>query len=117
VPINSPLKPIFQDTVAKIVESGMMDYIVSDWQGKGIPNYSASELMILSFGQVILVFLVVAGMFGISACIFCAEMGRKKIEQFKLAKKTKQTSNRKKRHIPKDLLRYPENTKWDSLPH
>lgn len=96
-----------------------MDYLLKAWEGNEIPQISAVELMVLSAGQIILVFFIVACTFGCSFCIFCCELAHKKVhnirQERKLMKKSKEQG--KKQRLPKELLRYPQletakKSKW-----
>lgn len=116
VPFNSPLKPILQLATTKLQEAGTMDYLITKWEGKEIASAGQVETMILSPGQVVLVFFIVAATFSISGCIFLAELCHKKVKILAVlqAKDKKQQAlnkaRRKKILIPKDLLKYPDDT-------
>ena len=60
VPLNSPLKLIFKNALLQLSESGGLDYISTVWEGKEIGSSSGggSELVVLSIGQVLLVFIL-----------------------------------------------------------
>ena len=61
VPLNSPLKLIFKHALLQLSESGGLDYISTVWEGKEIGSSSGgggSELVVLSIGQVLLVFIL-----------------------------------------------------------
>ena len=82
--------------------------------------------MVLSAGQVILVFFVVAAFFSTAMFIFLCELVHKRVKQYQTEKKMKIEESRKrsrkykkKDRLPKDLLRYPivvippdEASKW-----
>ena len=53
---NSPLKPIFQKALAKTFERGQHERLVLEWEGRNVPSRQGSETMILSAGQVFLIF-------------------------------------------------------------
>ena len=80
VPTNSPLKPILQMGSSALVEAGTSDYLIKAWEGKGIPQGSLVEVMILTPGQVILIFIVIIFTFSISICVFCFEVGHQKLK-------------------------------------
>ena len=118
MPFNSPLKPILQKASNTLIEAGTSDYLLKLWEGKGIPQSGAVEIMILSAGQVILVFFVMGGTFSFALFIFCCEMGHKKIKEVdKRRQHRKQVSQTLKGNVrqiilPKDLLKYPDKSKW-----
>lgn len=96
-----------------------MDYLLKAWEGNEIPQISAVELMVLSAGQIILVFFIVACTFGCSFCIFCCEVAHKKVhnirEERKLKRKTSNKEGKKAMRLPKELLKYPQletKSKW-----
>ena len=123
VPINSPLKPILQTASNSLTEAGARDYLLKQWEGTGIPQAGAVEVMVLTAGQVILVFFIVLGTFSMAWVAFFCELCHKTIKDFKMARAEKKfdsrgTTGRKtgKKHgnqLPKDLLKYPnDKSKW-----
>ena len=66
VPHNSPLKPILQRACTILMENGMLDFLIGTWEGKDIPGNGVVEVMILTAGQIILVFFIIAATFGFS---------------------------------------------------
>ena len=122
VPINSPLKPILQTASNSLTEAGARDYLLKQWEGTGIPQAGAVEVMVLTAGQVILVFFIVLGTFSMAWVAFFCELCHKTIKDFKKARAEKfdsrGTTGRKtgKKHgnqLPKDLLKYPnDKSKW-----
>lgn len=80
LPFNSPLKPILQKGVNSMIEGGSVDHLLKLWEGKGIPVNAASEKMVLTAGQVFLVFVVVFFTFSLAVLIFCCEVLHKKME-------------------------------------
>ncbi len=117
VPFNSPLKPILQVATNTFIESGTMDFMLKAWEGKEIPQNSAAEIMILTVGQVILVFVIVFMTFSLSLVVFLCELCHKQIKERRLQIKLEKAKlgMGKKRHmkIPNELLRYPSHSKWD----
>ena len=87
----------------QIMESGMMDYIGTKWKGQEIPQSQDSDLMILSGGQTLLIFLIMVSAFGLSFIIFIAELINSKLENVKkhLSKKKKKKS---KKTFPKIIV-------------
>ena len=79
VPLNSPLKPILQSASTKLIESGIKDTLLNYWVGKSIQQTGGVEVMVLTTGQVILIFLVILATFGCSVLILCCEIGHKRI--------------------------------------
>ena len=77
VPFNSPLKPILQMASMKLTEAGTNDHLITAWEGKAIPQIGAVEAMVLSAGQVILVFFIVCAMFSVSFICFFGELVHK----------------------------------------
>jgi hypothetical protein len=73
VPKNNPLKPIFQQTVNEIIESGTMDNIIAKWEGPPIKTESKPETMILTIGQVILIYMTLGSAFAFVLLIFGLE--------------------------------------------
>jgi hypothetical protein len=53
---NSPLKPMFTNGMSKLLERGQYERLQLKWQGSGIQSAGAVDLMILSGGQVFLIF-------------------------------------------------------------
>lgn len=115
IPFNSPLKPILQKACSELQEAGTMDYLVSVWEGKDIPTVSAVELMILTPGQVILVFCVVALCFSFSFLVFCCEIVHKKMKAVKNQRQMRKSTKRKGKKIvkitPEEFLR-SQQSKW-----
>ena len=66
---NSPLTPIFRLAVAKTFERGQYDRLSLTWQGNKIPSSGAVEIMILTAGQVFLIFSVL--LFLLSTSLIC----------------------------------------------
>lgn len=83
IPVNSPLKPILQRACSLLQEAGTMDYLLKAWEGKEIPQIGAVEVMVLTAGQVILIFFVVMAFFSCSMIVFCGEIIRKKVYDMK----------------------------------
>ena len=76
---NSPLKPIFNNAIIQLKESGTFDYLVTKWEGKDIVTSGGSVLYSLTFGQVILAILLFVSYFGIALFVFISELIFKKI--------------------------------------
>ena len=54
------------------------DTLFNYWVGKSIQQTSGAEVMVLTTGQVILIFLVILATFGCSVFILCCEIGHKR---------------------------------------
>ena len=103
---------MFRKLQIDMIESGVMDYLSLQWLGKGIPGTgSGSDLMILSVGQVVLIFIVMGCMFGVTGIVFILEITGKAFSTWYRRRK-----NRKKRRKTKKLMmkqddyfiRYPD---------
>jgi hypothetical protein len=70
---NSPVKSMFKLASSRIMESGAFHYLLQRWEGRGIPTVTEVELMVLSGGQMILVFIVMALAFFMTFITFCGE--------------------------------------------
>jgi hypothetical protein len=79
LPKGSPLTPFFQQAMAKLVENGMREHTTTKWEGQDINTESATETMVLTTGQLVLVFIIMSAAFGFVAIIFCFELIRKRI--------------------------------------
>jgi len=80
VPINSPLKPILQKASNTLLEAGTMDYLVKVWEGLDIPDLGAVEIMVLTAGQVVLIFFIIIAWFGMAICVFGCELVHKRVK-------------------------------------
>ena len=83
LPFNSPLKPILQKGTNTMIEGGTAGYLLKKWEGKGIPRNPASDAMVLSAGQVILVFMAFLFTFGFAAFVLCCEVCHKQLKSVK----------------------------------
>ena len=87
LPFNSPLKPILQRGTNAMIERGSVGYLLKKWEGTGIPVNAASEVMVLTSGQVFLVFVIVFLTFSFAGVIFLCEVFHKKFDGMKVKKK------------------------------
>ena len=71
---NSPLKPILQAAFNSLTESGIKDALLAEWEGSSIPQNDEVETMVLTNGQMILVFLFILFFFGWSILILFFEI-------------------------------------------
>ena len=105
-----------------MTEAGIRDILLKAWEGTGIPQAGAVEVMVLTAGQVILVFFIVLGTFSCAILAFCCEIGHKTVQDFKKERAEKlhsrgttgrKTGKKQGNHLPKDLLKYPDSkSKW-----
>ena len=86
---NSPLKPILQAAANALTEAGITDALLKDWEGVSIPQNAEVETMVLTSGQVILVFLVILATFGCSILILFCEINYKIVIDLKKARALK----------------------------
>ena len=82
---NSPLTPIFRLAVAKTFERGQYDRLSLNWQGKKIPGTGAVEIMILTAGQVFLIFGVLLFLLSTSLICLALELMHYKAKQLSKA--------------------------------
>ena len=75
---NSPLKPILQKGTNALIETGALDHLLKTWVGTGVPINKDSEKMVLSAGQVFLVFGIMLLTIGTVCCILLCEVVNKK---------------------------------------
>jgi hypothetical protein len=93
-PWNSPLKPILQKATNRFIESGTADYMSKAWEGNDIPSKTAAETMILSAGQVVLVFFIMACTFICAGMVFLCELCHKRIKDHEMLKKNSKNGNK-----------------------
>ena len=77
VQLNSPLKPILQAAFNSLTEAGIKDALLEEWEGSSIPQNDEVETVVLTNGQMILVFLVILFFFGCSILILFCEISLK----------------------------------------
>ena len=77
VQLNSPLKPIMQAAFNSLTEAGIKDALLEEWEGSSIPQNDHVETMVLTNGQMTLVFLVILFFFGFSILILFCEITHK----------------------------------------
>ena len=80
---NSPLTPMFTIGMTKIFERGSYDRLSVAWQGAPLSYSGAVEIMVLSGGQVILVFAILLSLLGISFFFLVGELFHKKFQSVK----------------------------------
>ena len=99
VPLNSPLKPIFQKISNHLIEAGTMDHLKINWEGMEITQIGSSDFTALSVGQVVLIFLIIILFFGFSFFIFLGEIVHSQSKKIPLD----QTKLEKKSEIEEDI--------------
>ena len=77
VQLNSPLKPILQAASNALTEAGIKDALLKEWEGVSIPQNAEVDAMVLTNGQLILVFLIILATFACSALILFCEINHK----------------------------------------
>jgi hypothetical protein len=86
---NSPLKPILQAAANALTEAGIKDALLKEWEGVSIPQNAEVETMVLTSGQVILVFIIILATFGCSMLILLCEINHKIVIDLKIARALK----------------------------
>ena len=79
VELNSPLTPILRAASTTLAEAGIKDALLKEWEGASIQQNAEVETMVLTNGQVILVFSIILSTFGCSILILFCEISHKKI--------------------------------------
>ena len=88
-----------QKAFDQIREAGTMEYLVTKWKGDSIPQNSGEDLMILSAGQTLLIFIIMCGAFALAGIVFCMEVVDFKMKHLKFSsKKRKKRRKRKKKN-------------------
>ena len=82
VPKNSPLKPILQSASNTLTQTGINDAFLKHWEGSSFSQSSGRDLMVLTPGQLFLIFLVMLVTICFSVFILCCEIGSKSISDF-----------------------------------
>ena len=83
VNLNSPLRPILRAASTAMAEAGIKYALLEEWEGKSIPKNDVVENMVLTNGQVILVFVVILFFFGCSMLILFCEINHKMFTDYK----------------------------------
>ena len=89
VNLNSPLRPILRAASTALAEAGIKYALLEEWEGKSIPKNDVVETMVLTNGQVILVFVVILFFFGCSMLILFCEINHKMFTDYKKARAQK----------------------------
>ena len=79
LPFNSPLKPILQSASNTLIETGIQDAILKDWEGTAIPQAGEFEILILTTGHTILVFMLILTVISITIMILFCEIYHKRM--------------------------------------
>jgi hypothetical protein len=85
VELNSPLTPILRAASTALAEAGIKDSLLEEWEGTSIPQNTEVETVVLTSGQIILVFLVILFFFGCSILILFCEIKYKIFMDYKKA--------------------------------
>ena len=72
--LNSPLTPILRAASTACAEAGIKYTLLEEWEGASIPQNPEVETMVLTNGQMILVFLFILFFFGWSILILFFEI-------------------------------------------
>ena len=88
------------------------------FSGDKIPGIGVIEVMVLTAGQVVLIFFIILGFFAVIMMIFVCEVIYKSIKDIKqdhFDASSPVPGQPTKLQLPKDLIVYPEaETKWQS---
>ena len=76
---NSPVKAVFDLGLRKLRESGTVSQLQVKWEGQKIISQSDVDKMILSPGQVILIYFIMGGAFALALVVFVMELIATKI--------------------------------------
>ena len=91
---------------------------VFSFSGDKIPGIGVIEVMVLTAGQVVLIFFIILGFFAVIGMIFVCELiykGIKDIKQDHFDAASPIPGKPTKLQLPNDLIVYPEaETKWQS---
>ena len=77
-PKNCPLTPIFKYAMLKLDEGGTFEFLQKKWMGS-IPIAKSDGATILSFGQVILIIIILSAAVGLSLLVLLCEILSKMI--------------------------------------
>ena len=93
---NSPLKLIFSKGILQLSESGAMGYFATKWKGRSIESTGGSDFVVLSGGQVILIFIIFLSFFASVFLIYLFELLYKAYQKHKTVRNvqpSKQSNN------------------------
>ena len=99
----------------QFMEAGMMDYIGSKWKGQEIPQSQESDLMILSGGQTLLIFLIMVAAFGLSFLIFIFEIINSKLKTVKIRYSRKKVKKMKKHKSHPKIIVHSRSVKLSRI--
>ena len=97
------------------MEAGMMDYIGSKWKGQEIPQSQESDLMILSGGQTLLIFLIMVAAFGLSFVIFILELINSKLKTVRIRFPKKKIRKLKKHKTYPKIIVHSKSVKLSNI--
>ena len=92
-PKKSPLIPLFTHATTKLFERGQSIRTDFKWQGNKIKSEGAVDVLILTSGQVFLIYAILAFFLGLSIILLSMEYCHKKCRPF-MSEKTKTIQKR-----------------------
>ena len=75
---NSPLKPILQKGINQMIERGIEEQLLKQWQGTGVPVNNKIDTVVLGGGQVVLIYMIEGGTILVALFILSCEIYHKK---------------------------------------
>ena len=75
---NSPLKPILQQGITQLIERGIEEQLLKQWEGTGVPVNNKIDTVVLGGGQVVLIYMIEAGTIFLALFILSCEIYHKK---------------------------------------
>lgn len=94
-PKNSPLVPMTRYAFDQLREGGMIEYLSIKWKGNSLPNMESADLIELSAGQTLLIFILMGSALALTSLILCFEFVHKRLLNRKPPKR--RSKKRKKR--------------------
>ena len=79
------------------------------WQGDALPKSEEVEKLEISAGQVVLIFIIMASVLGVSLLLFLCEIVHKKLRIMYRERQLRKWAKSRKpfSYVPPDLLKYP----------
>jgi hypothetical protein len=81
-PFNSPLKVIFERTMTQARERGIQQNVQAQWFGGAINKNLEVETMVLTLGQVIMIYALMLSVFVFCIVVFCGELIYKFLQSY-----------------------------------
>ena len=75
---NSPLKPILQKGINQMIERGIEEQLLKQWQGTGVPVNNKIDTVVLGGGQVVLIYMIEGATILVALFILSCEIYHKK---------------------------------------